>query len=205
MTIKTTPNPANLRVENAVARLRAVVPRRALRPWEHRRIAELQANKLLQLSGLDGPAVPAHLISGLPRIQVEPVVDLPVSGATQWVGDRWLISIANGELPARQRFSLAHEFKHVLDHPLRDVIYPDSPAFPRTEQRERIADYFAACLLMPKRWVVRAWGTGTQRLSALSHLFDVSPRAMQIRLWQVGLVDQPPSTDRHFSSGGSSP
>jgi Zn-dependent peptidase ImmA (M78 family) len=50
------------------------------------------------------------------------------------------------------------------------------------EPVEAVAEYFAACVLMPKRLIKRAWGEGHQRVSELSDLFDVSPRAMKIRL-----------------------
>ena len=174
---------------SVLAQLRAVTPNRPLRYAEHERIAELQANKLLAAIGITGPPVPTELISELPRILVAPEVDLPVSGAAQWVAGRWVIAIAAADHPTRQRFSLAHEFKHVVDHPLRHLIYRDQGTFAAEAQAERIAEYFAACLLLPKRWVVKAWTGGMQRLSDLSRHFDVSPRAMQIRLWQLGLAE----------------
>jgi hypothetical protein len=176
---------------SVLAILRSVMPRRPLRMFELERVAELQANRLLELAGLNAPAVPSQIISDLPRIRVVSVVDLPVSGTAQWVSGQWLLSLNAGEHEARQRFSLAHEFKHVIDHPFRDVIYSCGPGTP-SEQAERIADYFAACLLMPKKWVVRSWGNGVQRLSALSEQFEVSPRAMQVRLWQLGLTEPTP-------------
>lgn len=44
---------------------------------------------------------------------------------------------------------------------------------------------------MPKRLVKRAWGEGLQRPTLLARSFQVSPRAMGIRLQQLGLVDEP--------------
>ena len=175
-----------------LATLRSVAPRRALRWPELERVAELQANRLLELAGINGPAVPTEIITGLPRIEVCSVVDLPVGGVADWVGGRWIISVASTDLPARQRFSVAHEFKHIIDHPLRGVIFAGTAIASSADQAERIAEYFAACLLMPKRLVVRLWGQGVQRLSELSERFEVSPRAMQIRLWQLGLAEPAP-------------
>jgi Zn-dependent peptidase ImmA (M78 family) len=50
-----------------------------------------------------------------------------------------------------------------------------------------MCDYFAACLLMPRMWVKRAWSDGINDQRALAALFDVSVTAMGIRLEQLGL------------------
>ena len=123
---------------------------------------------------------------------------MPVSGCTSWQAGRWLILINGSEPYGRQRFSLAHEFKHVIDHRFRDVLYVDRPGLSAAAQAEQAADYFAACLLMPRAWVKRAWSEGLQRLSELSQLFEVSPPAMARRLDHLGLrpaQDTPPAAD----------
>ena len=112
----------------------------------------------------------------------------PVSGATNWSHGRWLIVLNGLEPRGRQRFSLAHEFKHILDHPFIDVLYPETPTMSSEERAEQICDYFAACLLMPRLWVKRAWRNGEQSRRALSERFDVSPAAMTFRLQQIGLT-----------------
>ncbi|MBM7807763.1 Zn-dependent peptidase ImmA (M78 family) [Geodermatophilus bullaregiensis] len=117
-------------------------------------------------------------------------VDLPVSGCTSWQAGRWLIVVNGSEPLRRQRFSLAHEFKHVIDHRYHDELYVDRPGLSAYSQAELAADYFAACLLMPKRWVYRAWGEGCQYLhgrSGLCNRFGVSPPAMSRRLAHLGL------------------
>ena len=93
-------------------------------------------------------------------------VDLPVSGCTAWQAGRWLILINGSEPYGRQRFSLAHEFKHVIDHRFRDVLYVDRPRLSADVQAEQAADYFAACLLMPRAWMKRAWAEGLQSLAS---------------------------------------
>jgi len=183
---------ARRQASSVLATLRSLAPQRPLRWHELERIAELQANRLLELARISAPAVQIEVISGLPRIEVRQVVDLPVGGSADWVGGRWIVSVAGGDSPARQRYSIAHEFKHIVDHPVRQVIFAGATDSASEAQAERIAEYFAACLLMPKRLVVRLWGQGVQRLSELSERFEVSPRAMQIRLWQLGLVDPAP-------------
>ncbi len=174
-----------------LAVLRALCPRRSLGIQEAAIVAELQANRLLELAGLQGPPTPEALITELPRYVVRSDVDLPVSGSAQWVNGRWLISVCGSEPLERQRFSLAHEFKHTLDHRFAGVLYRDRGNVSAEEQAELAADMFAACLLMPRMWVKRAWGEGHQSLSELAELFQVSAPAMSRRLAALGLRETP--------------
>jgi hypothetical protein len=179
---------ANPQERGVLAILRALMPRRLLTTREAELVAELQANRLLELAGLPQAPIPHELITELPRIAVRLDPDLPVSGSAQWVSGRWLLSINGSEPWTRQRFSLAHELKHVLDHPYVDAIYVGE------QQAEYLADYFAACLLMPRRYVKRVWGDGMQTLSELSAHFGISERAMALRLQHLGLR---PALPRH--------
>jgi Zn-dependent peptidase ImmA (M78 family) len=189
--------------ERAVlAVLRAKAPRRPLNPAEAAQVAEWQATALLELAGLTRPPTPASVIAELPRVLLRTDVDLPVSGCTSWQAGRWLIVLNAAEPLARQRFSLAHEFKHVIDHRYRDELYIDRPELSAYVQAELAADYFAACLLMPKRWVYRAWGQGVQRVSELARLFAVSAPAMARRLDHLGLGT---TIDGRGAEGSESP
>jgi len=172
---------ASAQERSVFAVLRGLVPRRLLTGQEAELVAELQANRLLELAGLPQAPIPNELITELPRVSVRLDPDLPVSGSAQWINGRWLLSINSAEPWRRQRFSLAHELKHVLDHPLVDVIYAGP------EAAEQMADQFAGCLLMPRRILKRAWGQGTQSLSDLADLFGVSERAVAVRLEHLGL------------------
>ena len=81
------------------------------------------------------------------------------------------------------------EFKHVLDHPNVGLFYGPAGGRTRQEHVERLCDYFAGCLLVPRPWLKRALTSGIQDLSELADLFQVSQPAMQVRLLQVGLVE----------------
>lgn len=175
---------ARLQERSVLAILRALAPRRLLTQAETEYLAELQANRLLEMAGQPQLPIPNELISELPRIRVAEDFELPASGSTQWVGGRWLLTINGSEPYTRRRFSLAHEFKHVIDHRHVDTLYNSD------EQAEFAADFFAACLLMPKRDVKWYWGEGMQTLGALSEQFAVSPPAMARRLQHLGLRDQ---------------
>src|ERR1051326_3969258 len=165
-----------------ITTLRDLVPIRGLTPGEALRIAELQATRFRQLAGVTTPALPETAISELPRVQVERMFPAPASGASQWSRGRWLILVSGSENPARQRFSLAHEFKHVLDAPFVKVLYPPTYTTSTDERREAICDYFAGCLLMPRVVVRKLWFEGVQDLKTLARLFEVSHQAVQVRL-----------------------
>lgn len=168
--------------------LRDTIPIRKLTFVETLRTAELQAAKFVALAGLTGPPFPDSAITSLPRVQVERMTPAPVSGATQWSRGRWLILINGADPIGRQRFSLAHEFKHVLDHPFIGTLYPATPGMTAREREEQVCDYFAGSLLMPRPWLKRSWASGTQDLRSLAREFEVSRAAMRVRLLQVGLI-----------------
>ncbi len=95
----------------------------------------------------------------------------------------------------RNRWTLAHELKHILDHPFIDRLYPDLIHQDARRRAERAADYFAACLLIPRPMLKRLWGNGTQDVEALADVFAVSTQAMSYRLQQTGLAEP---TSRHY-------
>lgn len=180
---------ASAREQSVLAMLRALVPGRPLSAGEALRIAELQANHLLHHFAIETNAVPEEIISELPRIRVVREHGLPVSGAAHWNGRNWVITVNAEEPISRQRFSVMHEFKHVLDHTTKQFLYHSRPFLTADEQAERVADYFAACLLMPKRVVKRLWCEGNQNIIELAKMLFVSTRALRYRLDQLGLTD----------------
>lgn len=191
----TTTNPTSLLYE-----LRRLMPKRSLRKYEALRIAELQANRLLEIAHLDEPGTPSELVSGLPYIEVAYRADLPVSGSAQWFKPRWLVLLNAAEPMVRQRFSLMHEFKHILDHDTANYDHLSSGDVEARHRNELVADYFAACVLMPKRLVKRLWGQRVQHPRQLAAAFGVSDVAMRYRLQQLGLTEPYGRCTRHQST-----
>ena len=185
----------NVEQPRVLAVLRSVLPsKRRLWFGEALRIAELQANKLLEQASItDGP-VPSEIVTGLPRIAVEYDIDMPCSGASDWDSHRrtWVITLNALEPETRHRFSLLHEYHHIICHGSPGLVDLGSFRYFGREPVEYVAEYFAGCALMPKRLVKRAWGEGIQRLSELADHFDVSPQAMSVRLAQLGLTEPRP-------------
>ncbi len=138
-----------------LSQLRDLCPPRRLAPYEARRVAEQQAGRLLTLMRVEETPVPEQIIEYLPRMRVEYIHARALSGGAQWRRGRWVIVVNRTETWGRQRFSLAHEFKHVIDGSLADTLYRSGDPATRTALAERAADTFAACLLMPRPFMKR--------------------------------------------------
>ena len=178
---------------SVLAALRALVPSRRLTLSEALRLAELQAGCLLRLHGIDAGPVSEDVVTNQPRIVIESDADLPVhaaSGCSRWDVERrcWVISLNPDEPLTRQRFTVLHEYKHILDHYSPGLSTQTTKRF---DPVEYVADYFAGCVLTPKQWLKAAYFSGIQSLSDLSNVFDVSPRAIEVRLAQVGITSSP--------------
>ena len=176
---------------SVLASLRTVIPDRASITFaEALRIAELQANKLLERHQITGYPVPAELITELPKIAIRYGSGL-VSGASYWdkYEQLWIIQLSRADSWQRRRFTVAHEYKHIIDHGRQNLLYRGTHRTAAAIQAEQAADYFAGCLLVPRRMLKRAWGRGIQRTAELARLFQVSEQAIGVRLRQCGLID----------------
>jgi Zn-dependent peptidase ImmA (M78 family) len=181
----------NYNLENSrsvLSSLRALIPPRRCQFHEALRIAELQATRLLELTRVEAAPIPNEIVSELPRIEVR-YRDLPTSGLSYWNGQNWVIALNRSEPWTRQRFTLLHEYKHIVDHGSVRSLYLGGGGRTPEQQAEQVADYFAGCVLMPRRLLKRAWGSGLQTPGRLARHFETSERAVGVRLAQVGLTD----------------
>lgn len=106
---------------------------------------------------------------------------LPSSG-------RYRITVNQTHVPARRRFTLAHEIAHFVLH--RDLIgdgVTDSALYRSklSSPLEQQANRFAADLLMPARLVRKKHREGVVAYADMAAAFDVSAEAMRIRMRQV--------------------
>jgi Zn-dependent peptidase ImmA (M78 family) len=173
--------------------LRRMMPLRQLAYWEHVVIAERQASRLHTLLGQSEPGVSLEWLSDSSFGNIEVVMESRwrmdgLSGITTWNDGHWVIGVNKGNPQPRRRFTLAHELKHIVDANRDKITYKGLNA----GQRELIADYFAACYLMPKVWLRRAWTGGIQDPEALAGLFKVSTLAMEKRLKHLQYIDEEP-------------
>jgi len=172
---------------SVLQRLRSLAPQRDNITFnEALRIAELQATTLGEAIGVDPTDISELHIAGLPRITVIRE-NLPVSGTSHWNGREWVIAIAGADSLVRQRFTMLHEFKHIVDHGQAGLLYRGGRTKTGQQQAELAADYFAGCALVPKRQLKSEWGNGIQRVPDLAAHFGVSEQAIGVRLSQTGL------------------
>ncbi|MGA2471281.1 MAG: ImmA/IrrE family metallo-endopeptidase [Solirubrobacteraceae bacterium] len=177
--------------------LRAAMPRRSLQINDAKRIAERQAALLRwQLGQAATPALLTETLTSLPFLTVLFRDRLAKSGLATKTGSGWVIVLRADEPQVRQRFSLAHEIKHLLDDELltddRRQLYAASAMHSSEEQAERVCDHFAACLLMPKMLLRRDWTSGIQEPVRLARRYQVSKTALEIRLRELGLIEPTP-------------
>lgn len=107
-----------------------------------RRIAVQQAKLLREL--LPGPAqqATANLTSLIPNIVVESIARLPVPGITYWAKHRWHIHVREGDSSDERAFTVLHQLKHIIDHPIRRATTTFSSA-----DWDALAKYFACRVL----------------------------------------------------------
>lgn len=185
--------------------VRALIPQRPASFSEALRVAEQQAARLLSRFGIRQWPVPETILFDLPRLKVEQCFAMPASGCHFWDRDRrtWVIQVNGSEPATRQRLTMLHEYKHIVDHGRYELLYGEGPDG-RT-RAEQAAEYFAGCVLVPRALLKRAWGDRIQQVPDLAAAFDVSPQAMTVRLAQTGL-DEPagycaPSAPRTWRTG----
>lgn len=173
------------------------------RPEEHsparpsRELAELKATALLSRAGFAKPPVDVEECARAAGIAMVMRSDLGVgsrddtSAVLMQRGEVLTALINARQSPARQRFSLAHEIGHwVLERtPSSSELAPIASRSRRYNELERICDYFAASLLMPRRWMQQFVAEG-RTAGELAKLFDVSMPAMSARMRELDLATQ---------------
>lgn len=169
---------------------RELMPRRDLTLHEGRVVAEKQAHRFLAAAGVNDPTEIIEAIHGMPRVRIDRSFDLRSSGLSAWDGSHWQILVNGDDAGVRQRFTIAHELKHILDHQFMAHDHAYRPATARTveETTEAVCDHFAGCLLMPRPWLKSAITSGIQDIASLARVFGVSRQAMKMRLDQTGLA-----------------
>lgn len=93
---------------SVLASLRALTPRVRLDFADTKQLAERQAALLARRFG---GGITEESIAALPRLRIVRET-LPTSGLSYWNGREWIIALSDEDSPARQRYTLLHEFKH---------------------------------------------------------------------------------------------
>ncbi len=124
--------------------------------------------ELVEYATLGGQSAILSVVAGIPAVLVE-----------------------RSHARVRQRFSIAHEVGHwVLERaPISHDLRPIASRGRAYTELERICDYFAASLLMPRIWMQERVAIGMTS-GELAKAFEVSESAMSARMRELGLVTQ---------------
>lgn len=198
----TTPTKAVMR--SLIDELRALAPNRALSYGESVQVARLQAAHVRKWADATEPAI--NLI-WLVKQRLVPVnfvgshqLNEESGLTTNAVDGKLQVFINQNEPDVRQRFSLLHELKHVLDFDDADRLHArlgSGQQQRQAQQIEWICNEFAAHVLMPTALVKRAWYQ-TQDVTLAASLFHVSSEAMATRLERLNLTGEPHPAPRVY-------
>jgi len=175
--------------------LRAELPRQALSPLDLMLTVSRLADQLREAAHVSQDRMPTATIASLPCLRVGQT-SLPVAGYTFWDCHRqqWVVRLNVSESAEDRRFTLLHEFGHVVWHGYCQHFFPDLPRDQRISIAERAADVFASEALMPTDRVLACFHVGQTSPAIVAKHFGVSPIAALWRLEQIGLL--PPSDPR---------
>ena len=148
------------------------------------------ANSYLDKVKIDHPPVPGDIIKNAGH-------DLPVEirlvplkahhGAVWQLNDSWVIHLNRNDTLARRRFTLYHEFFHILAHFKAKPVFQKAPSSVEGVFNEVLADQFSAVLLMPEEWVVKMWPK-VKDVGKMAALFTVPETVMYCSLKFRGLI-----------------
>lgn len=120
-------------------------------------------------------------------IEIRPVSLKSCHGALWYLNDSWIIQLNENDIPARRRFALFHEVFHILAHRRASTVVFKKRGYTIGSFNELLADYFAACILLPKEWVREKWSE-VRDLGQIAKIFDVPKQLMWIRLREMSLA-----------------
>lgn len=122
--------------------------------------ADCQAWMLRTMLPIPATQLPAYLSDLIPSILVEYIDEIPMSGISFWADDRWRIHIRASDPVDVRQFTILHELKHIIDHPLRQ----QQPDLFSNSGWEKLADHFAARMLVGEsNYTTRDHGSTTRQ------------------------------------------
>lgn len=152
-------------------------------------LVELMAQRYLEMAEVCCPPVPTMVIGLIDQQGFTEVRQVPLKayhGAIWRPKEGWVIQVKADDSPAMQRFTTFHEAFHILAHCKTSPVFRKRGAI-RGSFNEMLADYFASCLLMPRKWVKERWAE-VNDLDRMVEIFGAPKTAICIRLRTLGLV-----------------
>jgi hypothetical protein len=165
-------------------------------PVSDRRAYDLRQRYHELFGGHEIPVPVESIAEDLLGLTVRESPELACSGMLLPARKEVWINASEHARERRPRFTLAHELGHWICHcvgarPKAIYCRPGDLEMEVDRRLEREANVFAAELLMPEP-AVRGAFARTPDAARLASRFDVSPEAMQWRLFNFGLVDEHP-------------
>ena len=156
--------------------------------------AEQVATSLLSKAGIRSPAVDIEGMMNQTGIEIRAGNLGAISGLIARREGRVIVCVNSNHTAQRQRFTMAHEYGHYFlheglvshsDESFR-VNYRDVNSSTATDVDEIEANYFAACILMPKSFLDELNAAecldNDAEVKRMAKRFDVSQHAMSLRL-----------------------
>ena len=152
------------------------------------------ADQVVTKHGVRAPAVPIERFLTEAGIEVRQGDLGDVSGLIARSADKVIVGLNRSQSIVRRRFTMAHEFGHYLlhegltTHTDTDfrVNYRDRASSEATYVEEIEANYFAASVLMPRRFLDERDASAAldddEAVARLARTFEVSRHAMSLRL-----------------------
>ena len=117
-----------------------------------------------------------------------------IDGNISFNNDKYYIKINENKAPARQRFTMAHEYSHYLfDKDMlkkdthQDIIFYRTNDFKFKVPVDMKANYYAASLLMPETLFRNKHNKTNGDIYEMANFFKVSVLAIQVRYSQLGI------------------
>ncbi|MBT4510992.1 MAG: ImmA/IrrE family metallo-endopeptidase [Chloroflexi bacterium] len=151
---------------------------------------ELLAKAYLERAGVNRAPVPLELINLCdPRrpIELRPFPLKAYFGCAWFLGNEWVVHLNSNNEVEMNRFTAFHEGFHIL-------CSTSGMSFSKVEDcykplSERLADYFAASILMPRHMVHEMWPK-VKNIEEMALIFDVPEGVMEDWLIRLRLCER---------------
>lgn len=104
----------------------------------------------------EGAAIADAVTDLIPRVRIDFVDDIPLAGISFWGRRQWNIHVRASDPVEGQQFTILHELKHIIDHPLRR----EHPDLFSDADWEALANHFAMHVSVRQSVAVAVQGKG---------------------------------------------
>lgn len=148
----------------------------------------LLTERILDENGIAGPPIPIGLASQLIDSEVI-ITELPlktVHGALWQLKNETIIITNSNDCVHEHRITIFHELFHAMSTESIDSENAKQQDI-SGDFVELLAGYFAACILMPKEFIIREWEK-TKSIDRMAEIFQVTKPILYLRLKRLALV-----------------